>query len=92
MGMFDWIDCKAKLPNQSQVEVQFQTQDLGCNLGVFTITSDGKLIECGRHRDGFSGEVVFYGYEMMNEYQPGIWREYKAEFVNGVMISVEDIS
>jgi hypothetical protein len=48
MGLFDEIHCKMPLPGEPPEFVKrcpvFQTYDLGCGMGAYTITKDGQLV------------------------------------------------
>lgn len=44
MGMFDYFRCEAPLPGPKPNKA-FQTKDLGCDLGVHTLTAEGLLME-----------------------------------------------
>jgi hypothetical protein len=42
--MFDDIRCKYPLPDPEAQDFAFQTKDLDCNLDMYTITEDGRLL------------------------------------------------
>jgi len=50
MGLFDTVKCKYPLPNPKHQDLEFQTKDLECLLGEYTITADGRLL---RHASGY---------------------------------------
>ena len=93
MGMFDTIRCDMplKVPRED-----FQTKDLGCNLSVYRITVDGRLL-CERTCSSLPvqiGEVDFHGtilfYDCGDE--DGSWIEYNATFTDGRCVNIECVS
>jgi hypothetical protein len=44
MGLFDDITCEKELPGLTE-KLSFQTKDLDCMMGSYTITAEGRLIE-----------------------------------------------
>lgn len=44
MGMFDYLQCEWPLPLPEFQDRMFQTKDLGCNLDLYTIRSNGQLV------------------------------------------------
>lgn len=52
MGMFDWVQCDAALPDGRVVDGPvWQSKDGPCELGVITITADGELMFEDAHTD-----------------------------------------
>jgi hypothetical protein len=45
MGMYDYLKCHYPLPDPEFQSDQFQTKDLDCELKVYEITVNGKLIK-----------------------------------------------
>lgn len=98
MGMFDWVRCGAKLPKPEPMDGDYQTKDTDCRLDRYTINADGALSVEYFDPDAvpqfappkpfiFNGTMYFYGTTK----QTGRWKEYKAEFVDGKMESVESV-
>lgn len=98
MGMFDWVSCEAKLPEPEPMDNAntFQTKDTACNLDLYTIQENGNLVvqrfDCDEdpqlsepEKSDFHGFMNFYG----NTQETGRWKEYRAKFTDGVMMSVE---
>ncbi len=48
MGLFDTIFCEYPLPDARHQALDFQTKDLECTLGKYTITRDGRLLRHAR--------------------------------------------
>lgn len=98
MGMFDSIQCHARLPVQTQDDCRdhwYQTKSLDCELKRYRITEDGELMRQDADEDdwdsndwkpmpNFIGEVVFYG-EPETTSNPTRWLDFSAYFVNGKM-------
>lgn len=45
MGMYDSLGCRYPLPNPEFQDSLFQTKDLDCELKIYEITADGRLIK-----------------------------------------------
>jgi len=86
MGMFDYVQCDAKLPNPEPMDSDYQTKCMDCLLDEYTISSENKLFVSGE-QICFDGEMYFYGTTK----QTGRWKEYKASFEDGVMVAVEEL-
>lgn len=44
MGLYDSVRCEYPLRNPLHQELEYQTKDLECALGEYTITREGKLV------------------------------------------------
>lgn len=97
MGMFDYISCEYPLPVSTTDDVRkhkYQTKSLDCELNIYTITEDGRLLkrefdedaptseETWKELDKYIGEVVFYGWPEKKS-NPKRWLEFSAYFVHG---------
>jgi hypothetical protein len=87
MGMFDTIHCEYPLPVTEHQGLDFQTKDLECRLGIYTITREGRLVRHARRggrgepdRDvewPLHGDIRFYTSKSKE------WIEYVARFTHG---------
>jgi hypothetical protein len=90
MGLFDTIYCHYPLPNPRHQDLDFQTKDLECFLGTYTITREGRLVrhassDWGSRLDSevewrLHGDIRFY--TSVKTENPS-WIEYVARFTNG---------
>lgn len=99
MGMFDFIACRAPLPdNWNPPKHNMQTKDMECILGYYEITAEGKLLLTGGCWDDgirkiirtipYHGWLNFYGTEGTvgsDNYQ---WHEYWAKFTDGQLVEI----
>lgn len=91
MGMFDTIRCKYPLPDARHQDLEFQTKDLECLLGEYTITRSGRLVWHAR-RGGWGGgpdrdiQWPLHGdiriYTSVKSEDPS-WVEYVVRFTHG---------
>lgn len=98
MGMFDYVKCEYPLPDGWKPSGLFQTKDLECALGTYTITKEGRI--GGTNTDYYicyTGVVSIYdsnisasgaGYCLTDDNQKPWSREYKFTFVDGVVQNV----
>lgn len=97
MGVYDELVIDRKwLPEGKQVpenEQRFQTKSFDCQLALFEIQNDGRLIQCTRRLknweieevfdlSNYTGEIYFYDDD----------NEYKAWCENGVVFKVIDLN
>lgn len=89
MGLFDTVKCEYPLPNPAHQDLKFQTKDLDCWMGRYTITCDGKLVRHphsggkGPERDiewPIHGDIRIYDFEPENEKE---LVEYTVRFTHG---------
>lgn len=103
MGMFDEVCCKAELPGNIPASFDriFQTKDLSCVMGHYTITSDGNLVDDSGTEDlsTFTGIMVMY-WSNIAASGPGVYTahgedarylEYRATFVDGRLTHIEEL-
>lgn len=96
MGMYDYLICEIDLPDGFSARHRFQTKDFECLLDLYTITKEGKLelieldyssesvkVEATRAIDYIDGTITF------TNLQNGYWREYKATFKAGSLVSIK---
>jgi len=99
MGMFDWVQCDAPLPDGWEPhrglysdfsDGGFQTKSFECLLLTFTITAEGRLTVqgYGGAREEYEPEGVPYSgtfvfYGTDDHTDGGRWHEYAAEFQGG---------
>lgn len=68
MGMFDYVNCKYTLPQSEVQNHLFQTKDFDCELDVYTITDEGRLIHHVTKSESVPEEErPFYGTPKWNE-------------------------
>lgn len=102
MGLFDEIVCRYPLPGTKPEFVEeghlFQTKDLGCDMSTYEITEDGRLV--GWSED-YTGELDFYssnvagggsGFQFTSNGEDAEWVNYVAKFVQGKIVSIEQVS
>lgn len=93
MGLFDTVRCDYPLRNPAHQKLEFQTKDLECMLGEYTITRDGRLVlHAGKGLFGrkarrdveypFHGDVRIYT-SLKKPHQRGEWIEYQVRFTEG---------
>lgn len=93
MGLFDTVRCEYPLRNPAHQKLEFQTKDLECMLGEYTITRDGRLVlHAGKgffsrkaKRDveyPFHGDVRIYT-SLKKPHKRGEWIEYQVRFTEG---------
>ncbi|HEY2292624.1 MAG TPA: hypothetical protein VGM86_18135, partial [Thermoanaerobaculia bacterium] len=91
MGMFDTVHCKYPLPNSRHQDLEFQTKDLECLLGQYTITRGGRLVwhaRRGRWGGGPDRDIQWplHGdiriYTSVKTEDPS-WVEYVVRFTHG---------
>lgn len=89
MGIFDTVKCEYLLPNPLHQDIEFQTKDLECFLGHYTITASGRLIrhpssyDRGPDRDvewPIHGDIRIYASDP--EKERGLV-EYRIRFTHG---------
>lgn len=91
MGLFDTIHCEYPLPDARHQDLDFQTKDLECLLGEYTITRDGRLVRHAR-RGGLGrldrdiewpihGDIRIYTY-IRDPAGETEWIEYVARFTH----------
>ena len=93
--MFDNVKCEVPLPDGWNA-INLQTKHFGCELDLYTITSDGRLTrryvsgskdvpeaysECDMN---FHGIFRFYGTDREKK-----WHEYAAKFTDGQLVKIE---
>ena len=62
MGMFDEIRCEYPIPDAEVQDALFQTKDFDCQLHLYTITKEGRLIHHDGHLELVSEEErPYYG-------------------------------
>lgn len=104
MGMFDYIKCEHPLPDGFDDQKQeWQTKDLACELAIFTITADGRLVRTGGvygiaiNCDDHHGDIHFYGGNwcgsgfgcvMTRDDMPHWSRLYTARFSEGKLLRI----
>ena len=97
MGLFDDVRCEMPLPDGYDPDRKrtFQTKDLGCDMGDYRITGDGRLI---RESEGYFpneklGETDFHGwlnfYDWVSETSE--WHEYNAKFTDGKCVEITTV-
>ena len=88
MGLFDTVHCEYPLPEARHQGLEFQTKNLECMLGRYTITRDGRLTRHalpggrGPGRDiewPIHGDVSIYTRDRSED----AWVEYVARFTHG---------
>ena len=98
MGMFDRLICDMPLPGGEANNPHgdhFHTKGLDCDLGVYRITEDSRLVcekpgrDCGESgpRDEFHGFLNFYTCAWNGK----DWREYRAKFTDGKCVGIEKV-
>jgi len=91
MGLYDEINCNYPLPESENIKwpsgQHFQTKSLDSMLNIFTITPEGILQDQKGERVYFTGEIEFYD-SPLGTYTNGDWAEYLAEFIKGLLISI----
>lgn len=87
MGMFDYINVEAALPDgyQDMQHKEFQTKDLECYLLSYTITADGRLTEDGEPTPYYDA-IEFYAFR---DEAHMIMVDFLARFEDGKLISIE---
>lgn len=93
MGLFDTVRCEYPLRNPVHQKLEYQTKDLECALGEYTITREGKLV--AQPGGGLFGrkarravECPYHGdiriYTSVNRPRlRGEWVEYLVRFTDG---------
>jgi hypothetical protein len=90
MGLFDTVRCEYPLPDARHQDLEFQTKDLDCLLGHYTITTDRRLLlhaeggKRGLDRDiewPLHGDLRFY--TSIKDSGESVWVEYVARFTHG---------
>lgn len=86
MGLYDTIQCEYPLPEASHQDLDFQTKDLECFLGTYTVTRDGRLMRHkGRGRFGLDRDIEWplHGDLRMYTSLNREWIEYVVRFTHG---------
>jgi hypothetical protein len=82
MGMFDRVLCELPLPDGGPA-AEFQTKSLRCELTLWRITREGRLVGQDGSDAGYHGVMRFY---TGGTGQP--WREYEAQFTEGALVGL----
>ena len=91
MGLFDTVRCEYPLPDARHQDLEFQTKDLECALGSYTITRGGRLIRHpwrggrGPDRDiewPIHGDLRIYT-SLRDTSEDSEWVEYAVRFTHG---------
>ena len=93
--MYDDVECEVPLPDGWDA-VNLQTKYFGCELDLYTINSDGRLVrryvsasqavpysECDMN---FHGIFRFYGTDVEKK-----WHEYAAKFTDGQLVKIDAV-
>lgn len=76
MGMFDYINCRAPLPDGWQPpEYALQTKDFNCDMVCHEITADGRLMLCHITESRFEPDPAFAHKEGILKYRGALKRE-----------------
>jgi hypothetical protein len=103
MGMYDDLRCERVMPDGFDGRAHsFQTKDMGCDMAMYEITPEGRLMQHLNADDDISGmfggervkwrDTHFHGW--LNFYTfintgPGEWHGYNAKFTDGQLVSIE---
>lgn len=105
MGMFDWLKCAHPLPGDPPAFVRdsghlFQTKGLGCTMGTYEITADGRLAP-DESPGGFHGDLAFYdtnivaagyGVAFTRDGEDAVSVDYRARFDRGRLAEVVEVN
>ena len=98
LEMFDHVKCDVPLPDGWNA-FNLQTKHFGCELDLYIITHNGRLIrryvsnlqaQPERHSESdmdFHGIFRFYGTDAKKK-----WHEYAAKFTDGQLVRLETVS
>ena len=93
--MFDYVKCEVPLPDQWDA-VNLQTKYFGCELDLYTITSDGRLtrryVSCSKDvPEAYSEyDIIFHGiFRFYGTDREKKWHEYAAKFTDGQLVKIE---
>ncbi len=104
MGMFDWLKVHEKWLCDDEPTDGWQTKDLDNRLAGFDLDEHGYLIEIEsifkefdnveknpkiKPYTGFINLYTSIKYPLLNDQ---FWREYKAEFINGKLITINRVN
>lgn len=96
MGMFDYVRCDW-LPladghdAYKYQDAPFQTKDFECNLDLYHITEDGRLLKYKWVSDDngdYNGRTLDTAFEFNGVFDFYDRRDWKAQFLNGCLIAV----
>jgi hypothetical protein len=80
MGMFDYIICHYKLPDNPTNETEFQTKDLINGCAEYALDEHGNFSYRDRLDRPFHGRFEFYTYAGLD---PTKWLRYEATITHG---------
>ncbi len=107
MGMFDWVNCYAPLPDGFN-GLGMQSKDLDCTLAEINITPEGRLVAVKEDKSwedlDYHGDFNFYGDEPVGkartktiggvklEMRDRVFHDYIARFTEGQLTGIRLIS
>lgn len=93
MGMFDDVRCNYPLPD-GLVLSGFQTKDFHCELDLYTITKEGRLMYQGsvfgggREKEPLK-DTQYHGLMRFYTSDNGhVWHAYQAKFTDGQLVEI----
>ena len=94
MGLYDYIECEACLPDGWKPKHELQTKCLGCGMLHYRLTKEGRLLRTYSDWEGdinFHGVFIFYSHEGRCEDNTWKWHEYRATFHQGQLQRIEEM-
>lgn len=105
MGMFDYIRCERVMPDGFDGHGHlFQSKDFGCEMHIYTIEEDGRLMHedsgspwCSDPKpwpirpEPFHGFLRLYTLDGDPNGAEYWWREYNAKFTDGRLVQIDTV-